>query len=112
DLMLAGDHDGAARNAGLQALMASASIDARVLRLVLDVAGGNIGRIGLEARARLRPGDDPVWSRAALARSPLEGRLDVATAALPWVSPVSAGRWRIDGALGAQLRLAGTVGRP
>ena len=112
DLVLPMGQGGEVARAGLESLVASATIDARALGMVLDVAGTNIGRIGMEARARLVPGDEPVWSSAALARSPLDGRLDVATSAVGWVAPLPGASWQVDGALGARLRLAGTLARP
>src|SRR5690606_8360345 len=57
DLVLPAAQGAEVARAGLESLVASASIESRALSMVLDVAGASIGRIGMEARARLVPGN-------------------------------------------------------
>ena len=76
------------------------------------MAGDSVGRIALDARTTLQSRGAPVWARSSLSHSPLAGRLDVAMNSFRWIAPLQGDRWRVDGALDAQLKLAGTLTRP
>ncbi len=112
DLAIAGPAEGAPLRAGLKVFEASASIDARMLKLVANVDGDNIGWMSAEAQVPLQARGEPVWSKAVLARSPLSGRVQMATSSFRWLSPLSGDHWRVDGALSARLQLAGTLIEP
>jgi translocation and assembly module TamB len=112
DLAIADPAGGAPLRAGLKKFEASASIDARVLKLVANVDGDNIGWMSAEAQVPLQARGEPVWSNAVLARSPLSGRVQMATSSFRWIAPPAGEHWRVDGALSARLQLAGTLIEP
>ena len=112
DISLVNSNSDASIRAGLRTLEASASIAARVVKVVLNVDGENIGRISGEAQTSLQGGGAPVWARSSLSHSPLGGRLDLAMSSFRWISPLVGDSWLIDGALSARLQLAGTLTKP
>lgn len=112
DISLAGASSDAAVSAGLRTLNASATISSRVVKLVLNVDGENIGRISGEAQTTLQGIGEPAWAVSSLSRSPLGGRLDLAMNSFRWISPLVGDSWRVDGALSARLQLAGTLTKP
>ncbi|MEO6269930.1 MAG: translocation/assembly module TamB domain-containing protein, partial [Lautropia sp.] len=112
DLWVSGADGQAPISAGLRTLGASASLYGRVASLIVNVAGDSVGRIALDARTTLQSRGAPVWARSSLSHSPLAGRLDVAMNSFRWIAPIQGDRWRVDGALDAQLKLAGTLTRP
>ena len=112
DLRLASANSEAPVSAGLHTLNASANIKARVVTVVLNVDGENIGRISGEAQTTLQSQGGPVWRRSSLSRSPLGGRLELAMSSFRWISPLVGDSWRVDGALSARLTFAGTLTKP
>ena len=98
--------------AGLQRVDLSATIAARVVRVLVDIEGERIGRIAGNAQTTLAATGEPVWAAASLARSPLGGRLNLAMPSFRWISPLIGDNWQVDGALSARLDLAGTLTSP
>ena len=112
DLAVAPLDGGTPLQAGLKTLEASLSIGSQVIKLVANVEGDPIGRLSAEAQAPLRAVKSQAWSRAALADSPLSGRIQLATRSVRWLRPLAGGDWLVDGALSARLQLGGTVAQP